>query len=481
MFDTHVYLGPSLDKKTAQHLLPAAHYHPPVKCGDLIRLLRLSPKRIMIIDGFYESVPAAWHKEILLVMELGIEVIGAASLGALRAAELHLFGMHGIGQVYHDFKTGTLTDDDEVAVLHQDYQGDFLAINDAMVNIRYTCQAALKQNIISQEMHDRLISLSKTRFYPYRSLVNAAKQLHDEYPIMSPVLIEWLTEKGLVDVKKADAIAALEHCALYPPKTHSTFDYKTPMTMFLRNSTYYANLTPFTDNFTDFPDIEAELRTLHQTSIHEYRLVGELAHLSRCLFSLTTEETTHIKQASLITYIEKHTLYSPQQDFAYFETLNPFAAIQALIYQSICLGHITCEKIERYLPVIAHYYELNSELTIRNTPILRMLLVILFSIDIQMEASQIYLSSKALNQQLKGLFIRRAYNKEQCERWLHPTHVDKNTFFEFLRCYFKIATAYFSESSDAAYYFKWIYDAYNIYRHTLQDSCSFTTIQEKKS
>lgn len=467
MFDTHVYLGPSLDKKTAQHLLPDAQYHPPIKCGDLIRLLRLSPRRVMIIDGFYESVPAAWHKEILLTMQLGVEVIGAASLGALRAAELHLFGMHGIGQIYQDFKTGILTDDDEVAVLHRDRQGDFLPINDAMVNIRSTCQEALKQNIISIEMHDRLLHLSKTQFYPYRSIVNTTKQLLNEYPTMGQMFLEWLSENGLVDVKKADAIAALKHCATYPPRAPQTLDYKTPMTMFLRNSTYYANLTPFEEDFAHYSKTEAALRSLYLTSIHEYRLIGELAHLSRCLFSLAREETTRIEQEPLITYIKEHGLYLPQQDFVQFEALNPFPAIQALIYQSICLGHITEKKIAAYLPIIAHYYELNRELTAANAVILRILLVILFSIDIQMEAAQIYLSTKALNQQLKGLFIRRAYNKHQCEIWLHPTHIDENLFFEFLRCYFKIVTAYFSESSDSTYYFKWIHDAYHIYKATI--------------
>ena len=116
MFNTHVYLGPSLDMETAMCLLPEAHYHPPIQCGDIIRLLRIEPQRIVIIDGLYEHVPAVWHKEIMLALELGVEVWGAASMGALRAAELHPFGMIGIGQVFQDFLDKKLNDDDEVAV-----------------------------------------------------------------------------------------------------------------------------------------------------------------------------------------------------------------------------------------------------------------------------------------------------------------------------------------------------------------------------
>ena len=135
MSGIHVFLGPSLDREKATQLLPEASYHPPVRCGDLISLLRLSPNKIILIDGFYETVPAAWHKEILLAMELGVAVWGAASIGALRAAELYQFGMQGFGQIYHDFKSGVLLDDDEVAVLHGSEENGFLAINDAMVNI----------------------------------------------------------------------------------------------------------------------------------------------------------------------------------------------------------------------------------------------------------------------------------------------------------------------------------------------------------
>ena len=51
MFGTHVYLGPSLERDAARQILPEAYYHPPVRCGDLISLLRLSPKKIIIISS----------------------------------------------------------------------------------------------------------------------------------------------------------------------------------------------------------------------------------------------------------------------------------------------------------------------------------------------------------------------------------------------------------------------------------------------
>ena len=49
----------------------------------------LRPRQSLIIDGSFQSQPAVRHKEILWALSRGIPVIGAASMGALRAAELY--------------------------------------------------------------------------------------------------------------------------------------------------------------------------------------------------------------------------------------------------------------------------------------------------------------------------------------------------------------------------------------------------------
>ncbi|RUX68847.1 hypothetical protein EN904_03020 [Mesorhizobium sp. M7A.F.Ca.CA.001.07.2.1] len=55
-------------------------------------------KVIGLIDGLFESGPAVWHKEILFALDAGCRLLGAASMGALRAAECWQFGMIGIGK-----------------------------------------------------------------------------------------------------------------------------------------------------------------------------------------------------------------------------------------------------------------------------------------------------------------------------------------------------------------------------------------------
>ncbi len=60
------------------------------------------------LAGYFEHVPAVWHKEIMWIMERGVHVFGSAGLGALRAVELETFGMRGVryGR-WPDDRTGT--------------------------------------------------------------------------------------------------------------------------------------------------------------------------------------------------------------------------------------------------------------------------------------------------------------------------------------------------------------------------------------
>ena len=103
MSDIYVFLGPTLAENDARAELDAV-YLPPVSAGDVFRLWRQRPRAIGIVDGYFEHVPAVWHKEIMWIMAHGVHVFGSAGMGALRAAELDSFGMHGVGRVYQAFK-----------------------------------------------------------------------------------------------------------------------------------------------------------------------------------------------------------------------------------------------------------------------------------------------------------------------------------------------------------------------------------------
>jgi len=206
--DTVVFLGPTLPREEARAILPAARFCPPVRCGDVLALMRLGqpPARIAIIDGNFEHVAAVWHKEILHALAAGVRVYGAASMGALRAAELCDHGMIGVGRVFADYRSGALVDDDEVALVHGAAAQGHRPLTDAMVNVRATLERAQRDGVIDRGFAERACAAAKQQFFQRRVLTDVVRGLDDE---QAGRLLEWLPA-GQVDVKRADALALLE-------------------------------------------------------------------------------------------------------------------------------------------------------------------------------------------------------------------------------------------------------------------------------
>ena len=117
-----VFLGPSLEQSAAEKILPA-EYRPPAKRGDLLAAARDGATIIGLIDGVFHQESAVAHREILAAIKHGITVIGASSMGALRAAEMDTLGMVGIGEIYRMYKSGELESDDEVALVFDPSSG----------------------------------------------------------------------------------------------------------------------------------------------------------------------------------------------------------------------------------------------------------------------------------------------------------------------------------------------------------------------
>lgn len=204
-----VFCGPSLDVATAKELLPDAEFRGPAQCGDVYLAGKLSPAAIAIVDGYFDHRLPVWHKEILWVLSQGIAVYGAASMGALRAAELFDYGMLGVGVIYEQFLNGELEDDDEVAVLHEPPECGYKPRSEAMVNIRATLRAAWSAGVIDSAAEAAVIAAAKSLFYPDRTLAAALKAATELRQPIKTRLNKWLDATGPVDQKRADAIALL--------------------------------------------------------------------------------------------------------------------------------------------------------------------------------------------------------------------------------------------------------------------------------
>ncbi|HEX6485045.1 MAG TPA: TfuA-like protein [Ktedonobacteraceae bacterium] len=208
--DVYIFTGPTLARERARAELDAV-YLPPVKQGDVYQAACQSPCAIGIIDGYFEHVPAVWHKEILWAMSQGIHVFGSASMGALRAAELAPFGMEGVGRIFEAYAGGLLEDDDEVAVVHSSAELGYQVMSEAMVNIRFTLQRALADGIISSPTTTLLLETAKALFYPerhYPFILQRAAEREGVSTVELSALRAWLPS-GRVDMKQEDALAML--------------------------------------------------------------------------------------------------------------------------------------------------------------------------------------------------------------------------------------------------------------------------------
>lgn len=204
-----VFRGPSLDRATAEEVLADHDYRPticgPVAQGDVRRAVADGAQAIVLIDGVYESQPAVWHKEILAALADGIPVIGAASMGALRAAECRAFGMVGFGRVFEQAASGRLVADADVAVAHADAESDFRPLSVALVDIRATLAELARHGEVSVAEAQAAERAAARLYFPLRSWPRIVADAG-----LAPELASRL-RAGHVRVKRADALGVLQH------------------------------------------------------------------------------------------------------------------------------------------------------------------------------------------------------------------------------------------------------------------------------
>ncbi|HMK15809.1 MAG TPA: TfuA-related McrA-glycine thioamidation protein [Methanomicrobiales archaeon] len=201
-----VFLGPSLDRREAGALLPA-DYRPPAARGDLTRAVQEGARVIGLIDGVFFQESSVGHREILAALKAGVRVVGASSMGALRAAELHTLGMEGVGEVYRLYRDGVLVSDDEVALAFD--PETCTALSEPLVNIRATLARAREEGLIDEPAGEALLSAARMLYYPDRTWPRIAREAKGSVdPEILAGFSRWV-ETGAVDLKRQDAVLAL--------------------------------------------------------------------------------------------------------------------------------------------------------------------------------------------------------------------------------------------------------------------------------
>jgi TfuA protein len=183
-----VYLGPTLNRDEARKILEA-DYRDPAKKGDFLRLSHTSDEKkyVGFIDGvFLHDYPPSPIEVYHLATRKNIELIGASSLGALRAVELEKFGMKGIGKIFQLFKNGILNADDEVAVTF--VRDKNILQSEALIDIRFNLFLAYKKGIITKQTKKRFVRIAKNIYFPFRNYDDIIRLTQEQFPSINDEL-----------------------------------------------------------------------------------------------------------------------------------------------------------------------------------------------------------------------------------------------------------------------------------------------------
>jgi TfuA protein len=201
-----VFLGPSLSRDRAEEALKA-DYMPPAGRGDIYRAARKGAEIICLIDGVFFQECSVAHKEVIYALDAGARVLGASSMGALRASELDVYGMEGVGAIYSAYKSGNLVSDDEVALTFDPFS--FEPTSEPLVNIRFNLDTAMQKGIISHQSREKLFSSAKSLYFPSRSYQRMFEECSKAISSAELEQLRDYLEREKRDFKAEDALLAL--------------------------------------------------------------------------------------------------------------------------------------------------------------------------------------------------------------------------------------------------------------------------------
>jgi hypothetical protein len=164
-----VFMGPSLSPEAVGAVPADVSLLPPIKRGDVDYAVQRFPnlKTIGIVDGEFFQSFAVSPKEILRSMDHGKRFFGSSSMGALRATELTIYGMAGVGKVYQMFFSGEIDADDEVAMTFDPVT--LRPTSEPLANIRIALERSCHQGELSHSVMEKAIRIAKDLYYPDRT------------------------------------------------------------------------------------------------------------------------------------------------------------------------------------------------------------------------------------------------------------------------------------------------------------------------
>jgi ribosomal protein S12 methylthiotransferase accessory factor len=159
-----IFAGPSLPLDDRPQL-EGVTYLVPAARGDVERASR-EYDAVLLIDGVFHHDLAPSPKECYASLAHA-RMFGAASMGALRAAECAPYGFTPLGAIAGWYAHDRIDGDDEVAVVTHPEHHEALSV--PLVNVRYIARLAHHRGLLDRVERDALIERARAVFYMDRT------------------------------------------------------------------------------------------------------------------------------------------------------------------------------------------------------------------------------------------------------------------------------------------------------------------------
>lgn len=200
-----VFIGPSLPVGYVAG--PSVELRPPAVRGQLLEAALAGTSVIGLVDGEFYQSSAVTPAEVRQAAATGVTLLGAASMGALRASEQPQ-RMRGIGEIYRRFAVGELTADDEVAALYEPTTYRVLAY--PLVTLRDALRVACEEQALSLQQAEQVLARVRLRPFHDRSLQLILLEATTCAAPHAASVLHGLLATPDVDIKRRDAALLLK-------------------------------------------------------------------------------------------------------------------------------------------------------------------------------------------------------------------------------------------------------------------------------
>jgi hypothetical protein len=201
-----VFVGPTAPASEILSILPEAIIRPPARRGDLYALRILKHSVFLVLDGVFGSALAISPREVIDVAKDGALVVGASSMGALRAADCFPAGVRGVGTIFRLYRSRAISSEDEVAITYREDK-PFPPLTEPLINMRIALRRATRKGLLDGHVANRILSEAEAAHFSVRTWAHAYQKAG-----CAPS-VDLQRYLGQIDVKRADAVLAANRVA----------------------------------------------------------------------------------------------------------------------------------------------------------------------------------------------------------------------------------------------------------------------------